>query len=273
MHSRICDFSIGGMFMWRSYYHMDYAVENGIFFPALSEIVGDVYYNLPLGGNLREGLLLLEEHLRAEGKPLRFCGVPECYLSEVLELFPNSEVIEQEIYADYLYRALDLANLSGKKYSPQRNLISQFKRACESWSFEDLTSENLPLVEEFFLNEYISQADNGVTEREENTRVLEVLRNNDIYCMSGGVLFADGRVAGFTLGEKINDTVFVHIEKANRTIKGAYQMLTNQFAIRMYSNGAEYLNREEDMGDLGLRRAKQAYHPCELLKKYIVNII
>ena len=100
--------------------------------------------------------------------------------------------------------------------------------------------------------------------------VLEVLDHMDDYRMSGGVLLADGRVVGFSLGEIVGDTLFVHIEKADRTCKGAYQMLVNQFALRYAGEGVAYINREEDMGDEGLRRAKQSYHPVALLKKYHV---
>ena len=82
----------------------------------------------------------------------------------------------------------------------------------------------------------------------------------------------EGRVIGFSLGEILHDTLFTHVEKADRAYKGAYQYLTQQFAC-LYGNQASYINREEDMGDAGLRRAKEAYHPITRLKKYIIEII
>ena len=143
----------------------------------------------------------------------------------------------------------------------------------EGWSFDPLTAGNLGAVEEFFTHTYLSGAGAGSTEQEENRRVLEVLQNLDRYGMVGGVLTADGAIVGFSLGEIVNDTLFTHIEKADRNCKGAYQMLVNQFAAAYGSGDVTYINREEDMGDPGLRRAKQAYHPVELLKKYVVEIM
>ena len=74
MRSRTCDFTVGGMFMWRNYYHMEYAVADGTFYSRLHDQDGQVYYNLPLGETLADGMGVLRE--RTEGGPLRFCTVP-----------------------------------------------------------------------------------------------------------------------------------------------------------------------------------------------------
>lgn len=104
----------------------------------------------------------------------------------------------------------------------------------------------------------------------ENRMALEVLEHLDTYGMFGGVLFAGGSIAGFSLGEIVHDTLYTHIEKADVSVKGSYQMLTNQFSAR-FGGEVAYINREDDAGDEGLRRAKEAYHPIRLLKKYIVE--
>lgn len=90
--------------------------------------------------------------------------------------------------------------------------------------------------------------------------------------MLGGVLQADGKIVGFSLGEVAGDTLFVHIEKADRTFRGAYRMLVNQFAARFAGEGVSYINREDDMGDPGLRTSKLSYHPITLLKKYCITV-
>ena len=271
MKSRTCDFTVGGMFMWRNYYKMEYAMDGEIFYSRLHDQDGQVYYNLPLGGDVAVGIQVLKG--QTEGGPLRFCTVPECYLEEFQAICPGCAVSEQTDFADYLYQASDLAQLAGKRYSGQRNQISQFKRGVEGWSFEPLTAGNVGAVEAFFTQTYLSGAGAGATEREENDRVLEVLQNLDRYGMVGGVLTADGAIVGFSLGEIVNDTLFTHIEKADRSCKGAYQMLVNQFAAAYTGGDVTCINREEDMGDPGLRRAKQAYHPMELLKKYVVEVM
>ena len=92
-----------------------------------------------------------------------------------------------------------------------------------------------------------------------------------VYGLVGGVLRADGAIVGFTLGEVLRDTLYIHIEKADRDYPGAYQMLCRQFCTA-YADGLAYVNREEDMGDLGLRKAKRDLHPVTQLKKYTVEV-
>jgi len=101
--------------------------------------------------------------------------------------------------------------------------------------------------------------------------VQEVLEHLDQYGLVGGVLRADGAIVGFTLGEVLRDTLYIHIEKADRDYPGAYQMLCRQFCTA-YADGLAYVNREEDMGDLGLRKAKRDLHPVTQLKKYTVEV-
>ena len=77
---------------------------------------------------------------------------------------------------------------------------------------------------------------------------------------------------GFSLGEVLGDTLFIHIEKADREIFGAYQMLVSQFAQAYAGEGVSFLNREDDVGDPGLRTSKLSYHPVALLEKYVVTV-
>ena len=160
---------------------------------------------------------------------------------------------------------------SGKKFSGQRNHISRFLRTCQSWSFEPLDNTDAAEVETFFhtLNKKLNYTPGEAAE--ENHKVQEVLEHLDQYGLVGGVLRADGAIVGFTLGEVLRDTLYIHIEKADRDYPGAYQMLCRQFCTA-YADGLAYVNREEDMGDLGLRKAKRDLHPVTQLKKYTVEV-
>ena len=112
------------------------------------------------------------------------------------------------------------------------------------------------------LNEYL----------EDLNKTKEVLNNLDLYDMKGGLLMVEDRLAGFSLGEVLGDTLFIHIEKADREIFGAYQMLVSQFAQAYAGEGVSFLNREDDVGDPGLRTSKLSYHPVALLEKYVVTV-
>ena len=202
---------------------------------------------------------------------MRFCTIPEAELPLFRALPGRVEITEEENFADYLYSAEEMIRLSGKKFSGQRNHISRFLRTCQSWSFEPLDGTDAAEVETFFhtLNKKLNYTPGEAAE--ENHKVQEVLEHLDQYGLVGGVLRADGAIVGFTLGEVLRDTLYIHIEKADRDYPGAYQMLCRQFCTA-YAGGLAYVNREEDMGDLGLRKAKRDLHPVTQLKKYTVEV-
>lgn len=268
--SRTCDYTVGSMFMWRDFFHIEYALEADTLFSRL-RMEGESYYYLPVSDDV-EGAIrcLLDE--KPAGAPARFWTVPEEYVPLFTRTGRVTAITEQPDLFDYLYRAQDLAGLKGKKYSGQRNQISQFRRGFDTWEFKALEREDLGRVTAFFEEHYLRTASDFPFEREENAGVLEVLEKFDAFGMEGGCLIADGRVVGFSLHEIIGDTLYTHIEKADRTVKGAYQMLVNQAAAAFAGEGVLYINREEDMGDEGLRVSKQSYHPVKLLKKYKIEM-
>lgn len=272
LSTRTCDFSVGGMFMWRDFFHTEFALEDGVFYSRLHGEGQEVYYNLPVSRDPEGALRALVDREGADGRPVRFCTVPEDGLPLFDWLGRTVSAAEEPDFFDYLYRAEDLAGLRGKKYSGQRNQISQFKRSVSAWEFRPMGREEIGRAAAFFEERYLSSAGGGPYEREENAKVLEVLERFDEYGMEGGLLSADGAVAGFSLHEIIGDTMYTHVEKADRRVKGAYQMLVSQAAAAFAEGRVLYINREEDMGDEGLRRSKQSYHPLKLLKKYTVEV-
>lgn len=272
VESNTCDYSVGGMFMWRDYFKMEFVIEDGAFFSRLHTEALEPYYNLPLSEDIPASLRKLTESERRPGESIKFCTIPEHYLPLFSECCQLLSVTEQPEFFDYLYAAEDLTGLKGRRYSGQRNQMSQFRRSVGDWDFVPVDGTNIQRVTDFFLRLHEEAAPEGSYEKEENTKVLEVLQNMELYDMRGGYLTADGRPAGFCLGETIHDTLYMHIEKADRQYKGAYQMLVNQGALLLTDEKVRYINREEAMGDPGLKTAKEAYHPIALLKKYVVEV-
>ena len=270
--ARTCDFTPGVIFGWRDFFRVEYAIDGGAFYTRLYDPQGRAHYNLPLTDDVQGGLRRLVEAVRVEGEPVRLCTVPEEYLPLLEREFAILRLEEQPEFFDYIYRAEDLRELRGKKYSGQRNQISQFKRQADSWEYLPITKDNVGPVRDFFREVYTVSPNPPPSELAENRMVLEVLDRLDEYGMFGGYLTENGRIVGFSLGEIQNDVLYVHIEKADRNSKGAYQMVVNQFAMAYAGEGVAYINREDDMGDPGLRTAKLAYHPAQIVKKYIVEI-
>ncbi len=271
--SRICDSTIGGTFLWRDYFRTEYAVEEGsLYLRSRMPETNEIIYSVPMEGDVSAALRRLEAFCREQGHPMTLSTVAEEDLPTVLALWPQARVETTPEWADYLYRAEDIKELAGKKYATQRNHISKFTRLYPEWTFEPITADNLSSVREFFtwfaeVNEKDSE-----TYRQDEEKAAEVLENFTLYGFTGGAIRAEGRVVAMALGEVQGDTLYVHIEKADIRYHGAYQMIVREFARYACGQGVDYINREDDAGDEGLRKSKLAWRPCGLLDKYLVHI-
>lgn len=189
------------------------------------------------------------------------------------KLYPGRFTIEYDRdVADYVYEVEKLINLSGKKYHGKKNHINKFKKTYANWSYESLTKEN---AEECFQMALKWRNANGCDENvEKNAEMcvtLNSLRLLEELNLRGGLLRADGEVVAFSIGEPVcSDTMVVHIEKAFADVPGAYPMINQQFLIHEASE-YQYVNREEDTGDEGLRQAKESYKPAFLQEKGLVS--
>ena len=151
-------------------------------------------------------------------------------------------------WADYVYEAPDLINLSGRKYHGQKNHINYFKKTFPNYTFEDISETNMGEVKEFVTEFSKTESKESIIFEEELKKVQEVLDNNDKYKFFGLALKVDGKICAFSMGEIVNHTLFVHIEKADKTKRGSYPMIMNEFAKR-HGEGVKYINREENAGD------------------------
>lgn len=270
--SRICDTTPGTCFIWRDMYKTEWAVYDGsLYFKVYYPGLGDTF-TLPLGGGRNEHYRQIADYCCRRKMPIAFYPVPKDELERIQEFFPNSAAIPERDNFDYLYRAEDLKYFRGKKLSGQRNHVNKFLKTYGNWTFRAITLEDIPVVKAF-LDRYASRVDKAAASfHEDIAKTHEVLDNYAIYDMLGGMLLVDGEVVGFSLGEIVGDTLFTHIEKADRTYEGCYQMLVAQFAQQFAHEGIHFINREDDAGDLGLRTSKLSYHPVALLEKYTVTV-
>lgn len=270
--SRICDTTPGTVFIWRDMYKTEWAIYDGsLYFKVLYPGLGETF-TLPLGGGRMEHYTQIAAYCCRRNMPIAFYPVPKDELERLQEFFPNSAAIAERDNFDYLYRAEDLKYFRGKKLSGQRNHVNKFLKTYGNWLFRTITPQDIPAVKEF-LDQYASRWDKAAaTFQEDIAKTHEVLDNYEAYGLLGGMLLVDGKIAGFSLGEIIGDTLFTHIEKADRDYLGCYQMLVSQFAQQFAHEGVAFINREDDTGDLGLRTSKLSYHPISLLEKYTVTV-
>jgi hypothetical protein len=171
--------------------------------------------------------------------------------------------VEDRDNFDYLYRRTDLAELPGKKYHKKRNLVNQFLSAYDHQE-RPLTADLTPLALEVLDRWKEEKGEDG-----DYPSAREALVRFGELGMEGALFFIDGKPAGWCLGEGLaGGTIFaVHFEKAAGGYKGIYQYINQAFAS-MLAPHYGYINREQDLGDLGMRQAKETYRPCGYVKKY-----
>ena len=270
--SRICGTTPGTVFIWRDMYKTEWAIYDGsLYFKVLYPDLGETF-TLPLGGGRPEHYRQIAGYCCRRNMPISFYPVPKDELERLQQFFPNSAAIAARDSFDYLYRAEDLKYFRGKKLSGQRNHVNKFLKTYGNWTFRPITPEDIPAVKAF-LDRYASRWDKSAASfHEDIAKTHEVLDNFQTYDLLGGMLMVEGEIVGFSLGEIVGDTLFTHIEKADRDYEGCYQMLVAQFAQQFAHDGVHFINREDDAGDPGLRTSKLSYHPVALLEKYTVTV-
>ncbi|MCL2023410.1 MAG: phosphatidylglycerol lysyltransferase domain-containing protein [Oscillospiraceae bacterium] len=264
-----CEYLPGNIYLWGDFYGTKICRLNDDFFATFSEMRRA--YCFPVGDfrNCGKALEILEKDAKKRGIPLRLYGVLEHNRQLLEELYQQQFTFKRNPdLEDYVYNSDDLINLPGKKYHQKRNHIAAFLRTRQ-WEYISIGRDNLDKCADFQEEWYrANMAKNPESLAMENKVVMSALENFFALGFTGGVLYADGEVVGFTLGERINRDIFcTHIEKANSEIRGAYPMLNQQFAQHALLD-YKLINREEDMGDEGLRRAKQSYHPAMQVTKF-----
>ena len=269
---RLCDCTIGSTMMWRDYFDNCFAIEEDTLIFRSRYLDGKYAFTFPIGPNTDHMLDRVEEYCREKQIDLEFCTVTPFDLEHLKARWPKAEVEENRDWFDYLYESQNMVEFSGKKYAAQRNHINRFERDCPDWTFERMGAEHVEEVRAFFQELIEQRSKEGDTAREEEEKVFEVLDRFEEYGFLGGILRVQGKIVGLSMGEIVRDTLFVHIEKANTELSGIYQKLVQCFAREFVTEDVRYINREEDVGDPGLRKSKMSYRPLKLLEKYTVRV-
>ena len=269
--NRICDNTVGGAFMWRDYFSVEYAEYNEtIVFKARVKYRNNITaFSVPLGKDVRGSIGKTAEYCGNQGIPLAFCTVTDEDIKVLQTVFSDFQLSKEADWSDYMYRTADLVTLSGRRYNGQRNHLNFFRKTYADHSFEEITDANIGIVRDFYTRISSMHSITSDIAVEDRIKTLEVLDNYSAYGMVGGVLMAGGSAVAFSMGEVVGDVLFVHVEKADVKYRGAYQAVNNEFCKRFALEGVEFVNREEDVGDEGLRMSKKSYHPCEIIDKYI----
>lgn len=263
----IAMFSFASLFFWRGYYETSYMEKDGIIIASglSDERTRVVYFPRGLNENAEKVLNFIVENVSEN-----ICFMPLTKSdAELIEgIFPNAKVFLLEGKCEYVYNRDDLAYLAGKKYHSKRNHIAKFDKNYE-YEYINITEENVTILSECAEYMYNLIENSPMDEYEAIKSAIEHFSTLD---MRACVLKSDGRFVGYSIGSSINgEYADIHFEKADRSFEGSYAKVNNCFAKYGFAD-KKYLNREEDLGIEGLRKAKLSYYPCKLNQMYKVEL-
>ena len=298
--SYISDLSFNSRIAWRQGFNYHYAIiYDSLVLSSQSKTFTGLHFSMPLGLKNADHFRLIVDsiwHPYAElnsamveihsdvGKfaikgdlfsPflrfLYFCEDKLHGLEEALSDNYEIRIFERRAYSDYLYERESLASLAGKKLRTRRNHWNKFSKTYPNYNFRQFQKGDIEAAlklsykwcEEKGLDPFdITSSDYLAIEA--------YLKNFDNIDSIGSVLYLDDRLIGFSLGSQFEHQAVIHFEKADDSIDGAYAAINKLSAERIY-RGA-FLNREEDMGEEGIRKVKEAYRPIKLVPKYEIFI-
>ncbi len=244
-----------------------------------SHFYGRSVYPYPIGGGDRRAVLeLVMQDARNRGIPCRLTGLTVADKQELEDWFPGKFLIRSSRDSfDYVYDIHDLADLKGRKFQKKRNHVNKFRQSHPDYQVLPLNACNLPLAQHM-VNDWFSarmKADPQGDYLLENLAMVRAFRYYGAFGFDGILLTENDRVLAVTVGSRLSaDTFDIHFEKAREDADGAYPTVNQEFAryLRLKYPELAYLNREDDMGLEGLRKAKLSYNPHRLTEKYTATL-
>lgn len=273
-----CDVSFGNTFLWRKRYNIQIAKFNNFMIKAYflaNEITG---YCFPIGSgsddDYKKAFETIFEDSAQRGNSVVFGMLTNSNVETMQRLFPNVfDYSPNRDDFDYIYNQQDLALLAGRKYHGKRGHISKFFKENENIKFMPITNENKDdaiKVAKCWCCENGCTGGDGLSA--EYCAIKEAFSNFEELNLFGGILYLNEKPVAMTVGSKINDEVCdIHFEKALSTVNEGYAVVNNEFAKSL--TNFKYINREEDMGIEGLRKAKLSYKPAILLEKFTAKLV
>ena len=268
---RGCEYSFANLYLWG---RQEIAFIHGCvaFF---SHFYGKSVYPYPIGDGDKKAVI--EEILmdaKERGIPVRISNITEADRAELEAWFPGRfQLTPNRDGFDYVYGIDALADLRGKKLQKKRNHFNRFRADHPDYQVVPLDCKMRPLaghmVNDWYL--YRKQIDPHGDYLLENLALAKAFRDYDALTMEGIALLDGNRILAVTMGTRLSEDTFdIHFEKAREDVDGAYNAINAEFAryIRLKYPEVRFLNREDDMGLEGLRKAKLSYYPDHILEKY-----
>jgi hypothetical protein len=268
----ISEYTFTNFYVWQKSRIIEFAqYEEGIIILATTD--NEKYLLSPIGyKDTKKIITFILEYAQKKNITNIIKRVDEKTIDSIKDL--GLKIIEDRDSFDYLYNRDDLAFLKGRKYSNKRGFIKKF---CADyyhryWSYEnhkECREKCLAFTDEWF--EKRKPIDK--TLYNEHFAIKEFLMNYNKFNSIGGVICIEDKIVAYSFGEKLNKNTFVvHFEKGDPKYSGIYQTINKLFVENEIPPKYNFINREQDLGISGIRKAKQSYSPVQLIKKFNITI-
>jgi hypothetical protein len=269
----LSDYTFTNLFIWHFSRCTYFSIVNNFLCIQLKPTGQSPISLMPIGqGDIAGVIESLTDDFKTREIPFRMRAISNKVKIAIETALPNRFTFTPERDRfDYVYDIQELIKLEGSKFKAKRNHLNMFKELYK-YSYHPLTPDLLDSV----VAAEIDWCEKRNCESQENLEnekrgIIEAAGHFDRLGFEGGVLKVDDKVVAFTFGESITeDMVVIHIEKADPDIRGAYQMINQQFLEHRWPQ-MKFVNREEDLGIEGLRKAKESYNPCKMIEKYVME--
>lgn len=271
------DLSFANLFIWGADGKMEYAEKNHVLYIKLDFKGVPVFLWAPIPMyhaevDYRQAVYDGIAYMKKIGVEPTFRSVWTPFRDKMLEACPELFSMPTDIAWDYVYTRESLATLKGKKLHGKRNHINKFLSKYPEYEYKKLDSSMIADCIGLYDQWIDEKSDEDAQEMADERRSVELaLQNMDALGLTGGTIYIDGKLCAFTVGERLHPQMqLIHIEKGDTNYDGIFPIINQQYVLHECAD-VELINREEDMGIEGMRKAKRSYHPVKMIEKYLIS--
>lgn len=272
------EYLFSSLYMWRKLNNIKYAVIDDVLIIEKNEEGKGTFYAQLFGYN-KDNLTniideLIKRNLEFTDRDYLFGDVGDEFVDDLKKYTDFSiDLVEDIDDSEYIYNTQDLIELKGKKYHSKKNHVNSFLKTY-SYDIKTINNENVKSDCMDLLHKWHEEVAVTVDKEMlmEIDAIKDLFRELHFFDLNSIAIYVDGDLAGFAVGEKVNDKMaLIHVERGEIAYKGIYAFLNKQFLVESFQD-TEFVNRQEDTGNEGLRKAKKSYHPEKMIKKYLVKL-
>ena len=272
------EYLFASLYMWRKLNNVKYAVIDETLVIEKNEEGKGTFYAQPFGYK-KENLIsiveaLMERNSEYTDRDYIFGDVDEDFVEDLKKYTDfKIEVVEDIDDFEYVYNTQDLIELKGKKYHGKKNHVNSFEKSYEyeikTINSDSVINDCMQLLQKWHEEVAVTVDKEMLMEID---AIEDLFRELHLCDLQSIAIYVDGELAGFAVGERVNEKMAViHVERGEISYKGIYAFLNRKFLMESFSDTL-LVNRQEDTGNEGLRKAKQSYHPSKMIKKYLVKV-